>query len=273
MTDAKRVPEPQIVYVPHGGGPLPLLGDPGHAEMTKFLRTLGKELRRPSAILVISAHWEAERPTLTASPHPKLLFDYGGFPDEAYQFRYPAPGDADLARRVADHLRGASLGADLDEQRGLDHGVFVPLMLMFPDGDVPIVELSLVRGLDPGAHLEMGKALANLEHSNLLVVGSGMSFHNTQALMQGRGDARARSETFDRWLRSTCTDPGLSFEQREERLRSWESAPEARFCHPREEHLLPLHVCLGMTSNRAAPAEVAYSGELMGQRISSLLWR
>jgi 4,5-DOPA dioxygenase extradiol len=262
----------RILYLPHGGGPLPLLGDPAHADLTHFLRSIAARLGTPSSILLISAHWEADLPTLTGAERPALIYDYRGFPEEAYHIRYPAPGDPALARRACDLLRAGGFEARLDAERGFDHGLFVPLKLIYPDAGIPCVQLSLLHGLDAAAHIALGRCLAGLREQNLLVVGSGLSFHNMRALLDpGVGDNRD-VDAFHDWLIETCTDPRLPAPVRERRLMNWEAAPAARFCHPREEHLLPLHVCYGMASAATPVAEVAFDGKVLGRRAVALLW-
>lgn len=244
----------RILYIPHGGGPLPLLGDEGHQELVRSLRSLAASLARPKAIIVISAHWETSVPTVTAGAYPAMVYDYSGFPDEAYRLRYPAPGDPDLAVRIKAALNGAGLSLAMDTDRGFDHGLFVPLMLMYPEADIPCVQLSLVRGLDPGLHLRIGRALASLCGEDILVLGSGFSFHNMQEFFRSpasgsQGDTR--NEAFQSWLAETCGGAGLDPLERLERLATWATAPHARYCHPREEHLLPLHICAGMAIGNA----------------------
>ncbi|MFH2113853.1 MAG: class III extradiol ring-cleavage dioxygenase [Spirochaetota bacterium] len=239
----------RILYIPHGGGPLPLLGDEGHLELVGFLRSIAASMAKPKAIIVVSAHWEASVPTVTAGAFPALIYDYYGFPDEAYRLRYPAPGDPDLAGRIKSALDVAGLSLVMDTDRGFDHGLFVPLSLMYPEADIPCVQLSLVRGLDPALHLRIGQALAALVGEDILILGSGFSFHNMQEFFwlpgtSGQGDPR--NDAFQTWLAETCGSSSLEPLERLERLAAWEAAPHARYCHPREEHLLPLHVCAGM---------------------------
>ncbi|WP_334078400.1 DODA-type extradiol aromatic ring-opening family dioxygenase [Microbulbifer sp. M83] len=237
-----------VLFVSHGGGPLPLLGDPAHRELVERLTEISGRLRKPSAILVISAHWEQSVPTITAGARPPLIYDYHGFPEEAYDIQYPCPGEPALAGQVHQALKQAGIPARLDQQRGFDHGLFVPLKLMYPEADIPCVQLSLVNSLDAGEHLAIGRALRALDYDNLLVVGSGFSFHNMQAFFApDNPEIQVRNLAFEDWLHETCTDPTIPESRRTERLLHWERAPHARFCHPREEHLLPLHVCYGLT--------------------------
>lgn len=233
-------------YIPHGGGPCFFMEWPPpltHAwdRLAHFLRELTSTLdTRPRAILVISAHWEAERPTVTTRRDPPLIFDYSGFPPETYQLRYDAPGSPELATRVRELLDAAGIASAEDSARGFDHGVFVPFKLIEPEADIPIVALSLVSTLDPAAHIAIGKALAPLRDEGVLIVGSGMSYHNMRELLSAN-DA-AGSITFESWLsESVSADAAL----RNERLREWRRAPDARVAHPREEHLVPLMVAAG----------------------------
>lgn len=269
MNDSRH----RVLSIPHGGGPLPLMGDPMHQAMVDFLKGTQATVGQPSAILLISAHWECAQPTLTSGAAPELIYDYGGFPPEMYQLKYPAPGSPDLANKAAQLLASAGFDPALDPQRGFDHGVFVPLLLMFPDAQIPVVQLSLLSSLDPAAHLAMGQAIAPLVDDNVLIVGSGFTFHNMGAFDLGRSGADvpvdAQNQAFEEWLRHTCTSSELSAEDRTARLVGWEDAPGARWSHPREEHLLPLHVCSGAGGG---PADLAFDDLVLGMRSSGYSW-
>jgi 4,5-DOPA dioxygenase extradiol len=152
-----------VLFIPHGAGPLPLLGDKDHQEMIDFLKEISPSLGNPSAILVISAHWEAEKATITSGRSPPLIYDYYGFPEEAYKIEYPAPGAPLLAEQVFHLLQESDVDARLDNQRGFDHGLFVPLKIMFPDATIPCVQLSLIHHLQPEAHIKLGKALGSVD--------------------------------------------------------------------------------------------------------------
>ena len=259
----------QIVYFSHGGGPLPILGVAGHQAMIDFMLRLPSRLRKPDAILVISAHWEESTATLLGSDSPPMLYDYSGFPDEAYEITYPAPGNPVLADRIINLLNKNTIPARLDPRRGFDHGVFIPLKLMYPEADVPSLQLSLLCNLNPAAHIILGKALRELTHENILVIGSGFSFHNMRAFsMQGIHTPDPANDAFQDWLIETCTGPIFQSE-REQLLIDWEKAPSARYCHPREEHLLPLHVCLGMADK---PASTIFDDHILGKRCVGFLW-
>ncbi|MEN9705537.1 MAG: hypothetical protein RLZZ393_1416 [Pseudomonadota bacterium] len=228
------------LYIPHGGGPCFFMEDPQGtwAGMAAFLRDLPSQLpEKPKAILIVSGHWETRGFTLTAHANPGLVYDYYGFPPHTYALRYDAPGAPALAERTRALLAESGLEATLDAGRGFDHGVFIPLKVVYPDADVPVVELSLDRSLDPALHLAAGRVLAPLRDEGVLVVGAGMSFHNLRALGDPR--ASAPSQAFDAWLAEAATLPGAA---RDASLAVWESAPAARICHPREEHLMPLLV-------------------------------
>ncbi|MFO0744536.1 MAG: class III extradiol ring-cleavage dioxygenase [Myxococcota bacterium] len=256
-----------VVYLPHGGGPWPFVDlgmDPRELEpLADYLRALAALPKTPpKAVLVVSAHWEEPVATLMTAERPPLYYDYYGFPPESYQITWPAPGDPTLAARVRELLAAAGFESAVDGKRGFDHGTFVPLKLAYPQADVPTLQLSLLRGLDPARHLALGRALAPLRDEGVFIVGSGMSYHN----MRGFGDPRARgvSETFDAWLAESA---GLDAAARAERLTHWASAPAARAAHPREEHLIPLMVVAGAAGDdRGTPG---FSGSVLGVRVSA----
>jgi len=259
-----------VIYIPHGGGPWPLLGDPRHRDLIDFLTKIPSFLVKPSAILVISGHWEEELPTVNSGTAPPLFYDYYGFPEESYRITYPAPGDPSLADAVVGLLEQDGIEAGYDDQRGFDHGVFVPLKIMYPEATIPCVQLSLVNSLNPAEHIRIGRALSALREENLLIIGSGASFHNLRAFHEEPSEeAQMRNESFEKWLIDTLSDEQLSEKKRARILEEWESAPAARYCHPREEHLLPLHVCYGIGS---AAARQIYEIEMMGKKTSSYIW-
>lgn len=269
MPNRELATKSQIVYFSHGGGPLPILGDPGHRAMVDFMSRLPDQLRRPDVILVISAHWEEPAATVLGGARPPMFYDYYGFPDAAYEIQYPAPGSPGLAKRITELLEDQGISAPVDTERGFDHGLFIPLKLMYPEADIPALQLSLVRGLNPQTHIALGTALRGLKGENMLVIGSGFSFHNMQAFSwQGNGTADPANDAFQDWLIEACTG-ALSQTEREERLSHWEHAPAARYCHPREEHLLPLHVCVGMAET---PASVVFDDKILGKRAVAFAW-
>jgi len=198
-----------------------------------------------------------------------MFYDYYGFPDEAYQIVYPAPGHPDLVHKIAGMLERNNIPAHIDLKRGFDHGLFIPLKLMYPDAGIPSIQLSLIHGLDPAAHLALGKALRELMHENILVVGSGFSFHNLRAFSwEGNIVPDPANDAFQNWLIEVCSGP-MTESECEKHLLDWEKAPSARYCHPREEHLLPLHVCFGMAGT---PARLIFDDYIMGKRGIAFLW-
>ena len=261
----------QALYLSHGGGPLPLLGDAAHGEMIQCLQSITTMIEKPSAIIVVSAHWEEARPTITAGMKPPLIYDYYGFADEAYRIAYPCPGEPALARNIAGVLAAAGIEARLDDARGYDHGLFVPLKLMYPEADIPCVQISLLQSLHPTAHIRIGQALQKLRDPSLLVVGSGFSFHNMQAFFAAASaESKSQNESFETWLLETCASLKLTEEQRTDRLANWSTAPFARYCHPREEHLLPLHVCYGYTQ---AACTQSFELQILNKKSSMYLWQ
>ncbi len=260
----------QILYLSHGGGPLPLLGDGQHEQMVECLRDIAGKLSRPSAILVISAHWEQAIPSVTTAANPPLVYDYYGFPPESYEITYPCPGHPDLAKSVANALQYNGFEVRQETQRGFDHGLFVPLKIMFPEADIPCIQLSLLETLDADSHLKLGASLRDLNFENLLIIGSGFSFHNMRAFFTPATEQSEQMNLeFEDWLAETCSDETMTEEARRARLLDWESAPSARFCHPREEHLLPLQVCYGAAGRSC---DELFRLQALGRHCSMVLW-
>lgn len=256
-----------VAFIPHGGGPWPFVdvGFPKDdvaalAEYLTSVRLLPPE--RPKALLVISGHWEAPVPTLMTAAHPPMLYDYSGFPPESYELQWPAPGAPGLAPRVQGLLQAGGFTVREDAARGYDHGTFIPLMLAYPDADIPVLQLSLVEGLDPLHHLALGRAIAPLRDEGVFILASGMTFHNLRAFRHPRSIPVA--EAFDAWLRETMT---LDQDARDRRLIDWEGAPAARAAHPREEHLIPLMVAAGAAG--ADRATLGYNRTFAGLRLSA----
>jgi aromatic ring-opening dioxygenase catalytic subunit (LigB family) len=257
------LPYPTL-FVNHGGGPMPLMGQ--FPSLVKHLKSIPSLLSQnththPSAIVVISAHWENKGPiAITSHPQPPMLFDYFGFPDEAYKYSYPAPGSPKLASKIQQLLQNNDIEAILDPDRGFDHGVFIPLMIMFPQAKIPVVTISLQSSLDPDFHLKLGEALTPLrlmhwtgedddeqsscesQNGSILILGSGFTFHNMRAFFNPTDSFIQSSISFNTWLKSTLTS---SWTEKRKALMNWKSAPGALTCHPREEHLLPLFVVTG----------------------------
>lgn len=256
-----------VVFLPHGGGPWPFvelgLGDKAELDaLAAYLRALRDLTKRAErAVLVVSAHWEEPIPTVMTAEHPPMLYDYYGFPPESYEITWPAPGSPALAARVRELLGAGGFDTAVDSRRGFDHGTFVPLKLAYPDAEVPTVQLSLKRGLDPEQHLAMGRALAPLRDEGVFIVGSGMTYHNLRAFNRG---ARSVAESFDTWLREVGVMPP---EERDRHLARWTTAPSARLAHPREEHLIPLMVAAGAAGDDRGV--VGYRGTILGLQLSA----
>ncbi len=248
-------------FLSHGGGPWPWLEGAFRRQfdtLERQLAALPSQLpERPKAVLVITGHWEAPQFTVGAAQRPGMVYDYGGFPAHTYSIKYEAPGSPQLAGRVKELLERAGIPAAMDAQRGFDHGTFVPLAVMFPDADVPVVQLSLREGYDPEEHLALGRALAPLRDEGVLIVGSGLSWHNLR--MFGPA-ARAPSEAFDAWLDEAMRAPSG---ERSALLRKWDSAPGARQAHPQEDHFVPLMVAVGAAEDEAA-TRVYHERDFMG---------
>ncbi|KAF7762739.1 hypothetical protein PUND_b0009 [Pseudoalteromonas undina] len=262
---------PTVFFISHGGGPMPLLGDANHAEMRACLEQVAAKIPKPSAILMVSAHWEAQPISITAHSSPPLIYDYYGFPKQAYQLTYPCAGQPQLANLVQQAIATRNIDSKLDPQRGYDHGMFVPLKIMYPEADIPCVQISLHPSLDPLMHVEIGKALQSIDYDNLLIIGSGFTFHNMRAFgVTQSSDVNQQNQAFENWLVSTVADQTLTEQQREQQLLAWQQAPAARFNHPREEHLLPLHVCYGAAM--CSSTEV-FELNIANKRASMYLWQ
>lgn len=229
----------------------------------RFLESVADSLPAPpKALLVISGHWEERAFTAGSAEHPQLIYDYSGFPAHTYQLAWPAPGDPALAARVANMLQSAGLPSATDPTRGYDHGVFVPLKVAFPEAQIPVVTLSLDHSLDPALHIAAGRALAPLRDEGVLIIASGMSFHNLRGYFQPQTAERSRA--FDAWLTRAVESPA---KERNALLEKWRSAPFAAYSHPREEHLLPLMIAAGAGGD--APGKRVFTDEPMGAQISA----
>ncbi len=253
-------------FINHGGGPCFFL-EPGPMrdtwrDLETYLRGFMATLpEQPRAILAISGHWEEKVPTVNAGAHPSLLFDYDGFPEHTYRLTWPAPGAPAIAARVSELLSDAGIANGAEHARGWDHGIFVPLKVMLPEAEIPLIQLSLQHGLDPAAHLAIGRALKPLRDEGVLILGSGQTYHNMRGFFGG-GANDEKAEVFDAWLRSVMIDGAT----RDEALIRWEDAPHARVAQPHEDHLLPLMVAAGAASGE--PGVVHFHGHALGKPIS-----
>ena len=245
-------PRQPAIFLPHGGGPCFWIDGPAPfsrqawENLRRYLSGILESLpARPKAFLVVTAHWEEAQPTVSVAADPGMIFDYYGFPAHTYELRYPAPGAPAIGRRAIELVRAAGLPVAEDAERGYDHGVFVPMLIVDPDAHIPVVMVSLQRDLDPAQHIAFGRALAPLRDEGVVVAGSGMSYHDLRHFRDGDG---RDSEIFDAWLGEAAT---AAPEARRRALTQWAEAPAGRACHPREEHLLPLMVVAGAASDSA----------------------
>ena len=236
-------------FISHGGGPWPWIEGMA-AELNPLAVSLARmpdEIgQRPKAVLMISGHWEEDAYTVQTGAKPGMLYDYYNFPPHTYQITYPAPGDPDLAERVLGLVEGAGLPVARDAERGYDHGTFVPMALMYPEADMPLVQLSMRKNYSPEEHFKLGQALAPLRDEGVLIVGSGLSYHN---LRNFGPQAKAPSDAFDTWLSDVLTHAP---ETRTTEVLDWEKAPYARVCHAEEDHLVPLFTALGAAEGDTA---------------------
>ncbi len=247
-------------FISHGGGPwpwIPAMRSQFHNLEASLKRMVADLPERPKAVLVISGHWEDDSFAVMGAARPPMLYDYHGFPRETYSITYPAPGAPDLARRTAELLQAAGLPSRVDPDRGYDHGIFAPLYIMFPEADVPVYAVSMKHGYSPEEHFALGRALAPLRDEGVMIVGSGLSFHNLRLFGPA---AKVPSEAFDAWLDTAVhADP----EARTRALIDWEQAPHARVCHVQEDHFVPLFAALGAAENEPA-TRIYHDTGLMG---------
>lgn len=239
-----------VLFISHGGGPWPYVKAMREhfalteAELSKIPASLPAP---PKAILVITGHWEEPQFTVSTASQPPMVYDYYGFPEHTYQVQYPAAGSPALAKRVIELLAQAKVKVLKDDQRGFDHGTFVPLMLMYPNADIPVVMLSMKTTYDPLEHVKLGEALMPLRDEGVLIIGSGLTYHNMRGF--GRSESLEPSVQFEQYLYQAVINPDV--EQRKQALVDWEQAPFARVVHPREDHLIPLMVAVGAGGDSA----------------------
>lgn len=254
-------------FISHGGGPWPYMKEQSgtmYDRLEASLQDIPRQIETtPTAVLIISGHWEESDFTVSASPNPPMIYDYSGFPAHTYQVKYSAPGSPELAQRVQSILQNAGHTVRLDPSRGFDHGTFTVMYPMYPAAQIPVVQLSLKHGYDPKLHLEIGQALAPLRQEGILMIGSGLSYHNLRNF--GARGAVA-SQQFDHWLQQTLVESNPN--QRIERLIHWEEAPAARLAHPQEDHLLPLMVAVGAAQGDAATC-IYHEDNFMGGIVAS----
>jgi aromatic ring-opening dioxygenase catalytic subunit (LigB family) len=253
-------------FVSHGGGPWPYV--PELRALSTHIETSLADIPRqlgstPKAVLVISGHWETDRFAVTAHPHPPMVYDYSGFPDYTYRVQYSARGSPELARQIAERLGHAGMECELDAQRGFDHGAFTPLAVMYPEATVPVLQLSIQRDYNPAIHMAAGHALQPLREQGVLILGSGLTYHNMRQMGPGGHSA---SSAFDEWLQAVLVQSPPA--QRTQALLDWTQAPAAREAHPREDHLLPLMVAVGAAESEPGTC-IYHQDDLFGGVVAS----
>ena len=247
-------------FISHGGGPWPWVPAMrnGHANLEQSLKDMAATWDTPpKAILMVSGHWEGDTVEVMAAPKPAMLYDYRNFPAHTYEVTYPAPGAPDVAARAHALLTEAGIDATLNDARGFDHGTFVPMSIIAPDADIPLFQVSILKSYDPARHFEIGRALRALRDEGVMIIGSGLSYHNLRAL---GSEAAVPSAEFDAWLNDALALPPA---ERLKALEDWDTAPSARICHPEEDHLVPLFVALGAAEDEEATS-VYHEATMMG---------
>ncbi|KAK8211267.1 extradiol ring-cleavage dioxygenase [Phyllosticta citricarpa] len=268
-----------VICVSHGGGPMPILGDPSHTALVKSMREKVPEILKlgtaeaPRAIVLVTAHWSTTKPTISSAKKHGLLYDYYGFPPESYQIKYDAPGSPEVAKEVAEAFENVGLLPEFDEERGWDHGVFIPMLLINPKADIPIVQISVLKSEDPHEHFKMGRALAKLRERNVAIVGSGFAtLHNLRHMFSGVTEEPEFRALNAAWS-SAVTDAvkEANIDERERKLVGWRKYPASYEMHPRggAEHFLPLIVCAGAGGEQIAKF---YADEFVGLDMFSYYW-
>ncbi|XP_069124919.1 uncharacterized protein [Argopecten irradians] len=251
-----------VIFLSHGAGPSYYM-DVKQTPMFKGLDKNSKaatvlrnfvadhQIRTPKAIVVFSAHWEETSCTVNTKENHTLLYDYGGFPPEAYTIEWPVTGDPEVARRVKGLLEARGITCKEEKKRGLDHGVFVPLKLVFPKADIPVVQVSLLRSMDMSEHLKIGEALSTLSKENILVIGSGFATH------AGLSKDLPWAEPFKEWLHDVISNPKYSANERKTKILNFKTVETFSKAHPSREHFIPIGICCAASGYQ--PAEILFS--------------
>jgi aromatic ring-opening dioxygenase catalytic subunit (LigB family) len=252
------------IFVPHGAGPLPLINQQDHQNMIQFMKESVKDIT-PGYIIVFSAHHETDGVHVIYDNSNELVYDYSGFPEKAYHLTFNPPKAIDLGEKIVALLQKNSIKAT-SSKRGFDHGVYVPLMLMYEKQDIPVIQISLNRSLDPSFHIRLGEVLGLLEE-NILFIGSGYSYHNMRGFFDNQ-IVDERNEEFHNWLVDTISNEMLETE-RTDLLVNFKNAPYATYAHPRTEHIIPLHICYGI--NKKA-GKVVFDDTIYNKRTIGVIW-
>ncbi len=253
-------------FISHGGGPWPWVPEMRalFAPLEASLKQMVADFKtKPKAILMVSGHWEEDEVGIMGAAKPSMFYDYTGFPAYTYEIEYKASGAPDIAARTLDLLCAAGIKAHIDPARGFDHGLFAPMEVMYPNAEMPIFQVSMLKSYDPADHIAIGRALKPLRDEGILIVGSGLSFHN-MGLMRGGG--KDASAAFDAWLFNAMK---AAPEARREEILNWETAPAARICHREEDHLVPLFIALGAAEDEAAERIFHNTNEMTGITVSN----
>ncbi|KAF2008992.1 LigB-domain-containing protein [Aaosphaeria arxii CBS 175.79] len=272
-----------VISLSHGGGPMPLLNHPSqHAIITSLSKRVPQILKlntpsAPRAIIVVTAHWSSPTPSvlITSSPNPQLYYDYGGFPPETYKYKHDAPGSPALASEIQSVLLSHNIPAELDPERGWDHGVFVPMKLIDPSASVPLIQLSVLESEDPAAHFALGKALYSLREKGVAIVGSGFaSMHNLSLMFNSHTTSSRRFRDLSTVWGASIHDAVFEVDEAERgrKFEGWRDWEGSYTMHPRggADHFMPLIVCAGAAGEGARAK--GYSDEMMGMEIWSYYW-
>ncbi|RMZ70832.1 extradiol ring-cleavage dioxygenase [Pyrenophora seminiperda CCB06] len=268
-----------VISLSHGGGPMPLLGDPAHASITKSLQTKVPQILKlgtpdaPQAIVLVTAHWSTEKVTVSSGAKHDLLYDYYGFPPESYKIRHDAPGSPAVAESVKQALEDQGIECVLDAERAWDHGVFVPMKLIDPAAHVPIIQVSVLASESPQQSYAIGRALGKLRAQNIAIIGSGFAtFHNLRLMFDGTAQTPDFKALNREWSKAV-SDAALTPDDRvrEQKFAAWRNWPSAYVMHPRggAEHFLPLIVCAGAAGSTKGRS---YADEMRGTDMWSYYW-
>lgn len=256
----------KTLYLPHGGGPLPLIDQKTYNNMNNFIKNIGNSYK-PEVIIIFSAHLETKEVTVIYNHDEALLFDYFGFPEETYNYKYNPPKDLILGKKIIKELNNSGIKTT-SSKRGFDHGVFIPLMIMYPKESIPVIQISLKRGLDELFHINLGKALSFLKNEKILFLGSGFSFHNIRSFF-ANNKIDEKNNQFHDWLINVISSDKITEDDRVQMLVDWKKAPNSSYVHPTVEHLIPLHICYGINQRSG---KIVFNEEISNKKTIGVLW-